>query len=85
MVVRQTTPTEPCSQSLAEHQPFDLVQPAAQACCQQIVPDPPRAVGAVARQEVRPYLGSHLFIRHSTGALGAGSARQESPGRDAQR
>ena len=52
MVLRQTTPTGPCSQSPGAHQPFDLVQPATQACCQHIVPDPPRAVGAVARQKL---------------------------------
>ena len=38
MVLRQTTPAGPCSQSLSAHQPFDLVQsqrkPAASISCQ---------------------------------------------------
>ena len=85
MVLRQTTPTGPYSKNLGAHQPFDLVQPAAQACCQHTVPDPHRAIGAVARQEPRPHLGSHLFIRHSTGAWGPFQPGMTARARDPQR
>ena len=70
---------------LGAHQPFDLVQPAAEACRQHVVPDPPGAIGAIALQEARPHLGSHLFIRHSTGAGRSAQPSMKARARDAQR
>ena len=84
MVLRQATPTRPCPQRLGAHQPFDLVQPAPEACSQDIVPDPPGAIGATALQEARPHLGSHLLIRHSMAAWRPVQPSMKARARDAQ-
>jgi hypothetical protein len=49
----------------AAPEPLDLVQPAAEPCRQQVVPDAPGAIDAVAGQKAGPHLQSHCLLCQS--------------------
>jgi len=77
LVFRQTPPSWPRPQGLQPNQPLDPVQTTVDAVCQQITPDPPCAVGPVARKEACLYLLAQNFVASRSGAGGSVQPRME--------
>jgi hypothetical protein len=61
-------PPRSCPQGLAAHQSFDAVQPVRHSIGQQIMPDPPCAIGSFAGGEAGSHLRARFQIAASPGA-----------------
>src|SRR4051812_43915196 len=62
----QPTPARACFEPMLPHQSLDPMQPAVYAVGQQIVPYAPGAVGSIAADEARPYLGREYLVGSAT-------------------
>jgi len=71
-------PSGACAQGRISHQSLDPMSAARDPIRQQVVPDAPGTVGAVARQEAGSHLGQQLFV-----GLRSGTRRSSSPGIEA--
>lgn len=86
-IFRQRAAPWPCPQGLRAHQTLDLVQPAGQAFCQNVLPDPMSTIGAGAADQARPHLSANRFIplRPSTRLAGQPGMKARTGRRPARR
>ena len=61
-VRRYAPPSGACAQRRVSHQPFNAMEAAGDALHEHVVPDPPRAVGAIAGEEAGPYSDQQLLV-----------------------
>lgn len=85
LILWQTATTRACSQPLCLQEPFDPVQAARDALCQQVVPDTAGIVGAIATNMAGPDPGADHLIVTGTLRRRPGKPGMESTSRDTER
>ena len=82
---RQTPSSRTRSQPVPTHQALDRVQPALYPGSQQVVPHPPRAVGAIAVRKARSDLRAQNLVTARAGTRAPRQPRVEPTARDTER
>ena len=84
-VFRQAPPARPGLESMGAHQPLDAMQAAGKSFRQHVMPDAPRAVGAVAAFEAVANDPAEHGVASRTLALRPGEPCEESAPRNTER